>query len=325
MSFYVDAAEQRAKARRAEAILQEHSQTRVPRPPSRSYSEYEEEERSALPPVFKREHGYEHARETSVDKRAARFRDTHLYGPPPPPPVSPDAIPRMLPPQRFLVPQELANQGVVNDARFAITENAYPSPTDAQRVAYPPPPLEPLAPLAPPIPRMSRPYEEDDDRDMPPQYVRTPAGIAPNPAYGLPPSPAPMQGWIPPEIAAQIGQPMTTDLTPSQKKRLRRKRAKQNRGDRGPSLAPYPLEIDQQSSMNGHAMLPPPFPSNTVGQTACDHEVILTLRAQGIPQQFRFVCPLSPFPHPGQPHLVKLDTIEPAGTELFIGWWGPGE
>lgn len=317
MSFYVDASDQRQKARLAEQQLLEHSQTRVPRPPSAQYLAYEEEERSALPPVFKREYGYEHARETSVDRRAARFRDTHLYGPPPPPPVSPDAIPRMLPPQRWLVPQHLANQGIVNDPRYAVQSDPYPASVVQENSApYPQQYPEP-------------PQHWVDDDEPAPRYVRTSVGIAPNiapnPTYGLPPNPAPMQGWIPPEIAAQIGQPMTTDLTPSQKKRLRRKRAKQNRGDRGPSLAPYPLEIDQQSSMNGHAMLPPPFPSNTVGQTACDHEVILTLRAQGIPQQFRFVCPLSPFPHPGQPHLVKLDTVEPAGTELFIGWWGPGE
>jgi hypothetical protein len=131
-SYLVDADDQRQKARRAEQRLLEHDATRVPRrgaPPPDS----EEQEISNLPPVFVRpDSGPVYSRETSLDRRSARFRDTHLYGPPPPPPVSPDEVPRLLAPARFLVPQELANQGVTNDKRYAIRPESQAPQTAVQ-------------------------------------------------------------------------------------------------------------------------------------------------------------------------------------------------
>lgn len=302
MAFYVDASDQREKARRAEQQLLEHTARRVPKQvpvPS------EEDEITTLPPVFKRENGYEYTRETSLDKRAARFRDTHLYGPPPPPPVSPDAVPRVLPPKRFLVPQELANQGITNDPRYAV----------------PSIPVEPVQPHAYAVPNgvpnsiVEAPqrilgYESEHTwptgpyADSVPQHARR----------------VPLPDAVVSTLLEATGQP----LSPSQKKRLRKKRAKAAR--RG-SAAPFPLAIDQPARSPGASgasvSAPPPVPDPAVTQTMCEARVAVVLPDGTVHQA---VCPLKPFPHPNQPHMVELRPApENEGTAVFLGWWHPGE
>jgi hypothetical protein len=43
--------------------------------------------------------------------------------------------------------------------------------------------------------------------------------------------------------------------------------------------------------------------------------------SHGQPVVHRLVCPLSPWPHPNQPHLLKLDSAQDDGAEIFVGWW----
>ena len=331
MSFYVDAQEQRHKARLAEQRLLEHAERRLPRP---GHQASEDEEITTLPPVFRKEGSYDGSRETSLDRRAARFRDTHLYGPPPPPPTPPGDVPRLLPPPRFLVPQHIANAGVTNDPRYAVRSQpsrVLQTPatvyTQEQPFGYQtnePEPYQRVRALAPPPP------EDDEIESEPtPRYRVTPQGLVP---YG--PLPTAEVSWsneflpadrvthvlIPPDIEEHL-QP----LTPSQKKRLRRKRSKEQRGSQPPRPAPYPLPQDA-SPTNGHAppLLAPPEPLLPAQRAACGAEVLVTLRHAGTPILFRFLCPLTPWPHPGQPHMVKLDPVQD-GTEIFLGWWHPGE
>ena len=348
VSFYVDANEQRARAREAERRLIEHSQVRTPKPVS---PPSDEEEITSLPPVFRREYGYEHTRDTSAEKRNARFRDQHLYGPPPPPP-NPDGTPRVLPPRRFLVPQELANQGVVNDRRYAVPVEQ-PAPVYAEphtgmppTQAYPPmtttaQPRFPADPLA----RVEQWLPDDDASQA--RFKMTPQGIVPNttrppdpreytqqmPAPSLP---LPVEA-LPREMQDRLvgyaeqegyGDPrMTAPLTPSQKKRLRRKK---NRGARIPSPPPFPLQVDQQRvTPNGHAAttLPPPEPNPNLdpGRSFCGHEALVKFRQRGQEIVQRLVCPLRPFPHPNQPHLLHLESASDDGVQIFVGWWEPEE
>jgi hypothetical protein len=91
--FFVDATEQREKARRAEQKLLERDATRAPRRPR--LDEVETEVTDGIAPVFLRDGVWERSRETSIERRAMRFRDGL---PPPEPEVAPDAIGRVLPP-----------------------------------------------------------------------------------------------------------------------------------------------------------------------------------------------------------------------------------
>lgn len=275
-----------------EQRLLEHEQVRAPSRPPREdgYSATAApDNETSLPPVFHTpDGGWQHARETSADKRNARFRDTHLYGPPPPKPALADEAPRVLLPPRFLVPQELANQGIVDDPRYAV--NAGPQPT------YPTTAVAPY------------PYQE-----------------------------AAPEFWIPPDVEAQmvsrmpppaypVGPPAQVVLTPSQKKRLRRKQAKERRGGadgRGPSPAPYPLPADRQRL--GATDPPRPDPTVAALPQSCGHEALVMLPYQGQFITHRLRCPLTPYPHPNQPHLLQLQSATDDGTEIFVGWWGPGE
>lgn len=263
MSQFIDAGEQREKARRAEQQLLLHDQVRQPAQHSQAYRSwyrngdaYDEDDRpDALPPVFRRDGEVVASRPTSVDKRAIRFRD----GLPPPPLVLPpdSETPRYLPPPAAaLVPQELFDAGL------------------DPRIGYPPPvPMLPSVAVSTGLEgnRFAQPFVE------PPS---SPTGVEPA-------------------------------LTPSQKKRLRKLKAKQ-----------------RALREAGASLLSPPPPTYTdpqydpaIAQHQCDAGVMVVI--EGRPTIFR--CPLSPFPHPGQPHFVKLQPVEQDGTEIFVGWWNPGE
>lgn len=112
MSFFVDAQEQRERARRAEQRLLEHDAIRTPRPPTRS-DEADEYADYRPPPVFLRDGAYQQSRETSVERRAVRFRDGL---PPPEPEVAPQNIQRVLPPP----PVPLQDQQVFDQNRGAL-------------------------------------------------------------------------------------------------------------------------------------------------------------------------------------------------------------
>jgi hypothetical protein len=133
-------------------------------------------------------------------------------------------------------------------------------------------------------------------------------------------------------------------LTISQKKRLRKKKAKERSASARP--APYPLQQDQRPQpepyhpdTNGHVPnfqediwpTPAPFPveptPEALQQTQCDQEAIMRIYdpKQQRHIEHRLVCPLKPFPHPGQPHLLQVPSALDDGTEIFIGWWHADE
>lgn len=340
--MYRDPGEQRQAARWAEQRLIEHTaHYHQPRPGSP-----DPDESHSLPPVFRVEGQWSNSRDTSIERRNARFRDTHLYGPPPPPPTSPNEIPRALRPMTFLVPQEVANQGITNDIRYAVPSAPMPPslPPEYSLIGAPPPSRIPQA--------YDPQWSIDEPEERSPRYRMTPQGIAPTQPQPQPqPQPSPPQAppfeLLPPDVQQVLmtahGQsyppaslPSSQRLTYSQKKRLRRKK---NKAASQPRPAPYPLEQDRQdrpysphsptqSDQNGHSNLQVPAPPepdpNISTRPACDHEVQVVLFANGIRTPYRFRCPLSPWPHPGQPHLLKLEASDP-NTEVFIGWWGPGE
>lgn len=262
--FYIDADEQRARARRLEARLLEHSENRRPRPRPR-YDEDEDDPRSSLPPVFRKDGEIQTSRDTSLERRASRFRDGL---PPPPMPVHPDEVPRLLPPQGMqLMDQALFDQGIT----------------------------VPTAPIYP---------------DQP---------VTPN--LKLYPPPAP------PTLPIDVQQVMEQPLSESQKKRRRRRKNREERRQSSP--APYPLPVDAPSPASP-SLTPqnwgPPSPSHPeITQIACDVECLVRMPNNTI---HRLKCPLTPFPHPGQPHLVELRDGNPqtrGQTQIFIGFYLPGD
>lgn len=326
MSFYVDQDEQRQKARWAEQRLLEHSQNRAPNG-SRGYRSLEEEDDTnpGLPPVFKHDGQMLNARDNSVSRRAARFRD----GLPPPPPPALDSgreTPQYLrpAPPPLMSPEEMERR-----ARGGAREDGGGGGGYATQA----PPLDPDR-FAPHLPPGQTTYDEEDREEL--EYVRTPLGMVPRLAVSvsipasLPPSlrvPTPTTAvfqptqeraplWQPTEpisLAAPAPPQSRTVLTPSQKKRLRRKKKQQQQQG---------MKENAQNRQNGHtASLPPPTPTYPDAPLRCDAPVRFRMPDGSL---HTLHCPLTPYPHPNQPHLVQL---EPAndGTEIFVGWWAPGE
>lgn len=280
--FYVDADDQRARARRAEQRLRERDQNRPIRP--RAYDPSDDTAESSLPPVFRKEGYYAAGRDTSVERRAARFRD----GLPPPPPPTFDQIgeiPRLLPPSLpALVPPD----------QFGM-----PAPTGQVVPGYPPTYQD-----RPPLPEPPEP-----------QYRLTAQGLVPY---------APLPPEVQPRLSAPVPPNGLAPLTPSQKKRLRRKRKREADGTAGltsPRPAPFPLAVDLQT--NGYGLPSAVFPTHPeITQTRCEAEVLVRMPNGST---HRLVCPLQPFPHPNQPHMIQLPSAQQDGAEIFIGFWMPGE
>lgn len=106
----------------------------------------------------------------------------------------------------------------------------------------------------------------------------------------------------------------TARLSPSQKRRERRKKS------RG---APYPLPQDAtRPPVPQQPVWAPVEPTNPTAHvsTTCDTEARLNVAGHEVV----LVCLMTPWPHPNQPHLVRLPPTEDA-TDVFIGWFGPGE
>ncbi len=105
-----------------------------------------------------------------------------------------------------------------------------------------------------------------------------------------------------------------SQLTPAQKKRLRKKRAKLGQQTVSASnqvAAPQP-------TTNG--VHPTPGLAPTQQRKECAHETIAHLRNG---YAFRLICTQSPWPHIGQPHMMRLQSED--GSEIFVGWWKDGE
>jgi hypothetical protein len=205
-----------------------------------------------------------------------------------------------------------------------------------------------LQPPAPPIqydPLERVPQFLPTEDESVPKYIRTAEGIAPNPAFWGEHQPMQSQqeydhaqrvasGALPPPLYEAA--PSLT-LTASQKKRLRKKKAKE-RINQQARPAPFPLQQDQYPQpepyypdTNGHAPniqeeiwpIPPEPNPEASTQTECSREAIVRFYDPRTQRhiEHRLQCPLKPFPHPGQPHLLQLPSALDDGTEIFIGWY----
>ena len=191
-----------------------------------------------------------------------------------------------------------------------------------------PPPTPPALRDQPPRPvRRLIPQQELDARHAPREIRRTSrADLARDPV----PDPVPDMRWtnqFPEADRMMATTPLVPDftqpLTKSQKKRRRRKRKQQETGETGGITSPNGHDHDPDT-LPLPSPLPPypdePPPSSYPIQTRCDAILLIKL-PDGSTHEI--ICPLTPFPHPGQPHLLQLQT-EPGAT-AFVGFWLEGE
>jgi hypothetical protein len=307
--FVVDSSTQREKARRAEQILAQQTAQREAwlhqNPQIRHQLAYDIAAENAAPAPVEEfatdPQIYPNGRAPSyvADRRAARFRDTHLYGPPPP---LPPRISELDPETGQLLPSSpsyrRAHATLIPQADFDQGLRRPRPPAFAAARARREQRNAPLAPRrAPPPQPMFMPEDiMQHATTSEPQATLSPAT--------LPPATSEMDSFPP-------------LLTPSQKKRLRKKRAKQRDAQQG-----YPQSAPQAPYTNGQmgslAVEPTPLPPHTQAppHTCPAEEIVLVGRAQ-----FRVVCELSPWPHPNQPHMMQAACLSDTLATIFIGWW----
>lgn len=163
---------------------------------------------------------------------------------------------------------------------------------------------------------------------------------------GVPPSASnrnqPVRGQYPaPPVSADFRTDQDSPLTRSQKRRLRRKRQRQ-----GPGLIPDTDPRPTNPAFYEHALrsvdtdlwadpvLPTeyrngttPLPSDPYnpdaypasGISCCGATVSVQFAVAEPPTNL--VCPLNPFPHREQPHLIEVPRDLTGGVEVFIGWF----
>lgn len=195
-------------------------------------------------------------------------------------------------------------------------KNEYPSPD--QFYPYPPnPAILPRqgGPMQPPYdaqadyPVVGRPMRPETDSGYPSGQPMTSPGAPP--PHDRPPTPSP--AYATDEFrTAQDG-----PLTQSQKRRLRRKRQRQQHQDGSEPVVPNFFEqpvlpTANVPDPNGYAGMDPQF---------CGAEVYVQFAEDEGPT--RMICPLTPFPHPNQPHLITVPPELTSGVEVFIGWFDP--
>ena len=146
---------------------------------------------------------------------------------------------------------------------------------------------------------------------------------------GLHPSPGPVQPTppllAPPPPRTYHPEPsMSVPLSKSQKRRLRRHKSNGSNGSNGqfppptPGYQPAPPLPEQAGSYVSptYPGMPPPRPS-------CAATLQLTLPDPSFPDSpyvLTLSCPLNPWPHPNQPHLVELPPECSGGARVFVGW-----
>jgi hypothetical protein len=315
VGFHVDSGEQRERARRAEQRLLEHSQQRRPQP-RRGYQQDEyppDDPEDAPPPVFKVGGQFLAGRDpsTAPDKYAARFRDGLPPPPPPETPLSPQLLrggPRTLVPQELLDGAADAFQGTPAPSRFPENGTGHPQP-DPWPVPAPPSEALPL-----PDPEGERlvghyhgTYESNEAPcygDCSPATITSPdpegerlVGIVLEDALSEPDY----------DLFAPEADEQAAPLSRSQRKRLARKRRK----------IEQTLAIPEAAAHTG----PAPHPTNAPDRLRCDARARVRF-PDGTTATV--TCPLTPFPHPGQPHIVRLQP-DADGTDIFVGFWLPGE
>lgn len=142
--------------------------------------------------------------------------------------------------------------------------------------------------------------------------------------YASPPtpewSPGPRYDSVPggsPSPSLRTAQ--VSPLTQSQKRRLRRKRQRSLQDE---SFFPDTL-VDTLPGLVGPT--DPQHPAWTSPtRNHCGAVVWITILTIS-PDPVYFECPLTPYPHPNQPHLVQIPPEQTGGVEVFLGWWQEGD
>ena len=323
----------------AESVVLAHNQRRVPQGPATYRSPYDAAAPDAAPPALdpgesRRTWGYS----ADPHARAARFRDGLPPPPPPPRPITEREVAQILQqagldpadpksPDRYAEGVRLGHLPPLDEARamlgLAQTRRAASlrpqDEFDAKLGVFNP--NEQLAQARkrhasggqtrPPT--LSPPPDHQNGRLTRPG-LSLPLSVEP-PAYGGSPV------MLPADLLPAMAQSLP--LTPSQKRRLRRRRQREHQEalvEQVVPTQPAPAPTQAVAPTNG-VYHPPeaPLPSRE-----CGHQARLYLPHLG--QWLEVACEISLRPHPGQPHLLQVPPAYLDGaTEVFIGWFGPGE
>lgn len=155
----------------------------------------------------------------------------------------------------------------------------------------------------------------------------------PPPQQSRPLASTPVYGSLPPAAPATSSRWTDQDalLSQSQKRRLRRKKQKQGVGmptlpQTRDSRVPFDLvNPAPEYSTNGVSPTDPAQPWSDPETDVCSAEVMIAVEDPrgGDPIPLWFTCPLRPYPHPNQPHLIQIPFDNTGGTEVFLGWFDP--
>jgi hypothetical protein len=158
--------------------------------------------------------------------------------------------------------------------------------------------------------------------------------FAPPPLSGVA-LPAPVYDPSAPMPEASYRTAQVSPLTQSQKRRLRRKKSRLGVGESAlPPSAPAPstANLQWENQMPGtfvpvNGAVSPTNPNDPAytnpALDRCNVEVMIAIEDPrgGDPIPLWFTCPLKPYPHPQQPHIVQLPFNNTGGTEVFVGWF----
>lgn len=263
------------------------------------------------------------------DRRSARYRD----GQGPPPPLPPVITERDVLAVAAALGIDPTSPDVLTQLDRAARDGLIPSVEEAAQALARARYQEKRARAHSLVPQGL--FDRPDPVSRSPIPATSPA-TAPTPQPGpLAPHPPPAPPeerprMTQPQIPAQIPAPSTppgvsTPLSKSQKRRARRAK----------SLVP-PRELSPGPT-NGYAPVYPSQPSPRVSRpVSCPGRLQLTLPDElspASPYTLTVHCPLAPWPHPGQPHLVELpagwaeEASAPSPPRVFVGWYtdSPGE
>ena len=196
----------------------------------------------------------------------------------------------------------------------------------------------------------ARAYPTDGGSETGVFYPATGQPSAPPPPH----YPAPVYDGSFPALAAE-GYPsgststfrtaQASPLTQSQKRRLRRKKQRQQGTSTSSPPSPVvpdlwkeeaarlptePTEPTEPTVIEQRYPQPPPPPPSPVVPTNGDADWTSPEADRcgaSIPVWFTaarptiLTCPLTPYPHPNQPHIVQIDPERTQGVEVFVGWW----
>ena len=289
---------------------------------------------------------------TAPAKWAARFRDGLPPPPPPPPPIREEDL-------AFIMREvgiDPTRPSSYEELRHLVQTGQIPDPEELHRIFYVRRQIEHDTRARQLVPQH---LLDTGQRALPPPlssgYV---SGPDTSPRQSYPPTSAsvgtrqrrrtsgrrsdPETGYAPPIMSPTLETDRPALLSPSQKRRARRRRAREEQSPQSPEPA-FPREYPQQIIPTP---LPPSRANGTQPRTIVPEDLDISagpvhptypdidLNAScAATARFRIdggaitlTCILKPYPHTGQPHLVQIppSTLEGA-SEMFIGWFGPGE